>query len=85
MAVGPIWRICVKENLGMTKKVISIRFVCPECKCDKLVEQEHFYFDEGLNTFVLNRNKESNYFCLGCATDVEPALVDFELREKDGA
>lgn len=69
----------------MSKKVISIRFICPDCKSDKFIEQEHFHFDQALNRFVLNRNKEANYFCLGCSKDVDPALVDFELREKDCA
>jgi len=64
---------------------IKLKFICPKCMSDKLIEQIDYHYDPALNECVIGSDDSATYFCEKCHSDIEPHLVDFTLQEPKNA
>jgi len=66
------------------EKIINIKFVCPICNSDKLIEQVKYVYNYAFNEMVISKDWQADrFFCMDCANDVMPSCVDFGLREQN--
>jgi hypothetical protein len=65
---------------------IHIKFVCPKCNSDQLIEQVSFHYDPNVNEMVRSFEWHADtYFCVGCSHNVLPTCIDFNLKEQKNA
>lgn len=64
---------------------ISLKFICPKCMSDKLIEQIDYHYDPSVNEFVIGSDRAGTHFCEACHADVEPQFVDLMGGEAKSA
>jgi len=69
---------------------IHIKFVCPYCEHDKLLEVVTGIGDPNFNEFRnLNKKEEHKdeiaYLCVACHQINEPKLIDFSMKDEKHA